>query len=173
MQWLRSLLRRHLRVTAWLLVLALALAVRGAFWAASTYASSVEVTISRPAPLGNPSARSIVAYHALIRDTNEARRIQRMLNGALDLTILRSVSTRCGMPPVTTRTSYTYDFRFAIASVTTQEFRTEQGGCLLQAATLGVSLAPYDEGRFNPHTASGWSALLGISPALPDVPASD
>src|SRR5690242_7588867 len=167
----RPFLARHRRASAWLLVLALALAVRGAFWAASTYASPVEVTISRPAPLGNPSARSIVAYHANITDADEARRIQRMLNGAFDLTISRSVSTVCGMPPVTTLTSYTYDFRFAIAGITTQEFRTEQGGCLLQETTLGISFAPFDEGRFNPLTALEWSALLGISPALPDLPA--
>jgi hypothetical protein len=124
----------------------------------------VEVTITRP--------DGVVAYHATITNADEARRIQRMLNGALDLTISRSVSTNCGMPPVTTHTSYTYDFRFVIAGITTQEFKTEHGGCLLRETTLGISLAPFDEGRFNPLTTAEWSALLGISPALPDMPAS-
>jgi len=163
---LRLFLARHRRATiAAVAVAFLALVYAGAYRAAYSDATAVEITISRP--------NGTAAYHANITNADKAQRIQSMLNGAFDLTISRSVSTVCGMPPVTTLTSYTYDFRFAIAGITTQEFRTEQGGCLLQETTLGISFAPFDEGRFNPHTALEWSALLGISPALPDVPASD
>lgn len=164
----RPFLARHRRATVTAVALAalalLTVAYLSAYRAAYSDATAVEVTISRP--------DGTMAYHANITNADKARRIQHMLNGALDLTIWQNVSTVRGMPTVTTLTSYTYDFRFAIAGIATQEFRTEQGGCLLQEATLGVSRAPFDEGRFNPLTAAGWSELLGISPALPDVPAS-
>jgi hypothetical protein len=168
MQRLRSVLRRRQRVAAAALTLiALALLVAayvGAYRVAAGYATAVEVTIARP--------NGAVVYHRTITDGEQVRRIQHILNNTRAYGIFDNGPICSGAYPLGPSPVYYYNFSFSIAGVTTQAFTTQSSaevGCLLQRSTLGF-MSISASGYQNPLTASGWSALLGISPTLPDVP---
>jgi hypothetical protein len=168
MQRLRSLLWRHRRVTAAALTLiALALLVAayvGAYHVAAGYATAVEVTIARP--------DGTVAYNANITDGNEVQRLHRLLNDVRAYPgpnpLIRASMPPCYYGPDYDQHFYSYEVRFSIAGLPTQVFEAGKG-CFMDEFTLGFGSPDV---RYDPLTASGWSALLGIAPALPDVPAS-
>jgi hypothetical protein len=146
-----------------LAVLALVLAMWGALRLASILATAVEVTISHPSTTG-----AAVVYHATITNGEQARRIQRILNDDAPLCPLLTCGSApaCSTGPDEDRRFYTFDFRFSVAGVPTQTF-TAGRGCFMSMKTLGV---PSLDTRLDPLDAAGWSALLGISPALPETP---
>jgi hypothetical protein len=168
MQWLRSLLRRHRRVTAATVALAvlalLAVAYLGAYRAAYSDATAVDVTISRP--------NGTVAYHATITDSNDVRHLHSLLNGARAYPgpnlLIRADMPPCYYGPDYDQHFYHYEARFAIAGIPTQVFQAGKG-CFMDEITVGFGSPDV---RYDPLTTAGWSALLGIAPALPDVPAS-
>src|SRR5690242_4284071 len=132
----RPFLARHRRMTATaftLLALALLVAAYvGSYHVAAGYATAVEVTIARPS--------GAVVYHHTITDGEQARRIQRILNTARGYGIFDNGPVCGGAYPLGPSLVYHYDFRFAIAGVTTQVFTTQslaEIGCLLQRSTLG------------------------------------
>ncbi len=146
-----------------LAVVALVLATWGALRLASVVTTAVEVTISRPS-VGSAA----VVYHAMITDGEQARRIQHILNDDAPLCPLLTCgrAPACSIGPDQDRRFYTFDFRFSVAGVPTQRF-TAGRGCFMSMNTLGI---PSLDTRLDPLDAAGWSALLGIVPALPEAP---
>ena len=168
MQRLRSLLRRHRRATAAGLALAafalLVMVYAGIYRVAYSDATAVEVTITRP--------NGAVAYHANITDSDEVRHLHSLLNDVRAYSspnpLIRASMPPCYYGPDYDRHFYHYKAVFSIAGIPMQVFEAGNG-CFMDEVTLGFSSPDV---RYDPLDASGWSALLGISPALPDVPAS-
>lgn len=129
-------------------------------------ATAVEVTISRPGAIGSLHGSTVVVYHRVVTDMGTVRRLQGILNGARVYHFPYETVQGCYFGGDQERHFYTYDARFMSSGVTTQEFIAGDG-CFMSLTTRG-EYSP--DTRLDPLDAAGWSAVLDISPPLPDVP---
>ncbi len=166
----RSFLMRHRILLALATLVLLTATLEGALVVASSYATSAEVTISRVGDASSLLGSATVVYHRTITDSETVHHLQQVLNHDAWYCQL----FYCGRVPGCLHGSdagrrfYVYNVRFSIHGLATQAFEAGQH-CLMSEITLSITSL---DTRVDPLDAAGWSATLGITPALPDLDSS-
>lgn len=166
----RSFLVRHRTLLTLATLALLAVMLESALVAASSYATSAEVTISRVGGASSLPGSTTVVYHRTITDSETVRHLQQMLNHDAWYCQL----FYCGRVPGCLHGSdagrrfYVYNVRFSIRGFAIQMFEAGQH-CLMSQTTLGITSL---DTRVDPLDAAGWSAVLDITPALPALDSS-